>query len=271
MPAIYPSASGLTISSITPTLCDLMRLSRPRVCRSDPLNQALRQRPEAGISAVERCLVYAPDAIGRQVFTRLPELAGAVRRMAPLAACVRSVFPPKTPVCFASMLTGAPPEVHGITQYERPVLECDTIFDALIRAGKNPAIVSVTDASVDVIFRGRDMDYFGEPYDADVTARVLELLEAGRHDFILAYHQEYDDVLHASGTFSAGALAAARRNIEGFVRMVSKARECWRNRAGAVVFAPDHGAHDDIETGMGTHGDDIDDDMEVLHFFGFVR
>lgn len=270
MPAGYPNASGLSVASITPTICDLMGIPRPGISDCEALAAVLRAREGAGISDVGRCLVYAPDAIGRRILARLPGLAEEIRRAAPVAESLRSVFPPKTPVCFASMLTGAPPEVHGIIKYERPVLECETIFDVLLRAGKRPAIVSVKDASVDVIFRGRDMDYFSEPYDSGVTARVLGLLEAGRHDFILAYHQEYDDILHSSGTFSADALAAVRRHVDAFAEMVNRARECWGGGPGVVAFAPDHGAHDDPETGQGTHGDDIEDDMEVVHFFGFV-
>jgi hypothetical protein len=237
---------------------------------SETLSHVLRARDEARIPVVERCLVYAPDALGRQVFARLPGLAGEVRRVAPVWAPLRSVFPPKTPVCFASMFTGAYPEAHGIREYERPVLECDTVFDELISAGRKVAVVSVKDASVDVIFRGREMDYFSEPYDGDVTARVLELLEGRRHDFILAYHQEYDDILHNSGAFSRDALAAARRHVAAFNQMSEKARECWRDATGMLAFTPDHGGHDDPATGKGTHGEDIAGDMEVVHFFGFV-
>jgi hypothetical protein len=33
------------------------------------------------------------------------------------------------------------------------VLACDTVFDALVRAGKKVAIVAVRDSSIDLIFR----------------------------------------------------------------------------------------------------------------------
>src|SRR5258706_14345046 len=55
---------------------------------------------------------------------------------------------------------------HGIKRYERPVLSCDTIFDALARAGKKVAIVAVRDSSIDLIFRERPIDYFSPTYDA---------------------------------------------------------------------------------------------------------
>jgi predicted AlkP superfamily phosphohydrolase/phosphomutase len=64
---------------------------------------------------------------------------------APIEISLQSVTPPKTPVCFASLFTGAAPDQHGIRKYEKPVLKCDTLFDALIRAGKRGAIVAVRD------------------------------------------------------------------------------------------------------------------------------
>lgn len=247
-----------------------MAVPRPALSSCDPLAGVMRERDDGGISKVERCLVYAPDAVGRQVLDRHPGLLDEAQKVAPVAEYLKSVFPPKTPVCFASMFTGAEPDAHGITAYERPVLECDTLFDALIRAGKKPAIVSVKDASADIIFRGRDMDYFSEPYDSGVTARVLDLLAAGEHDFILAYHQEYDDLLHRSGTFCPEAMAAAGRHVNAFIELARSARECWGAKSNALVFAPDHGAHDDPETGAGTHGNDMPSDMDVIHFFGLA-
>ena len=40
------------------------------------------------------------------------------------------------------MYTGAQPEVHGIRKYEKPVIRIDTLWDALVRAGKKAAIVA---------------------------------------------------------------------------------------------------------------------------------
>jgi hypothetical protein len=48
------------------------------------------------------------------------------------------------------------------------------------------------------ILRGRAIDYFAEACDPEVTGRALQLLEDDRHDVIVAYHQEYDDEMHAT-------------------------------------------------------------------------
>jgi hypothetical protein len=181
---------------------------------------------------------------------------------------LRAELPSKTPVCFASMFTGAAPAAHGIRQYDKPVLTCDTLFDTLLSAGRRVAIVAVKDSSIDLIFRQRELDHFSEDYDPEVTARTLALLEQNEHHFILAYHQEYDDTLHRTTPFGAEALEAARRHVAAFAELADAARECWRDHSHAIAFTPDHGAHIDPESGQGTHGLDLPDDLDVWHYWG---
>jgi len=261
-----------TIAAVTPTLCRLFGVAPPALCDAPPLATVLdAAAARLGSRPLDRCLLYAPDAIGEHLEAALPDLFPEVARHAPVRARLRSVLPPKTPVCFASMFTGALPEAHGIRQYERPVLRADTLFDALARAGRRVAIAAVADSSVDRIFRERPLDYFSESYDAEVTARVHALLAEDAHDLIVAYHQEYDDSLHAGTPFSQAALAAARRHAAAFGEQAGAAAQRWDGRAWALLFAPDHGAHLDPATGGGTHGLDIPEDMEVSHFWGLGR
>jgi ubiquinone/menaquinone biosynthesis C-methylase UbiE len=215
----------------------------------------------------ERILVYCPDAIGRLLLESRPELLKRLRACADFEVPLRAMAPPKTPVCFASMFTGALPEEHGIRKYERPVLTCDTLFDALARAGRRAAVVAVRGCSMGVIFRNRAIDYFSEDDDAAVTRRSLELLRQGEHELIVTYNQAYDDELHKSMPDSPDALAAARQHVETFVLLCQAAEEHWRGLDRAVLFAPDHGAHFDSKRGKGEHGDDIPEDMDLLHFW----
>jgi hypothetical protein len=212
-------------------------------------------------------LVYAADAIGRVFLDNHPEMKKRLVAATDVQLELRTMFPPKTPVCFASMFTGAQPEVHGIRKYERPVLTCDTLFDALARAGKRPAIVAVKDCSMDIIFRNRQIDYFTEQDDAAVFARALLLLKEDRHDFIVSYNQEYDDTLHRTRHDSPEAEAAAQRHVETFVRLWQATEEHWAGHNRALLFAPDHGAHFDAVEGKGDHGEDTPEDMDVLHFW----
>lgn len=256
------------ITDVTATVASLMGIQPPGLCQAEPLAPVLDLAREVlGERSVQRLLVYAPDAIGCHLLPRDPASFNTVRACAPVEVRVQSVHPSVTPVCFASMFTGAMPVVHGIQRYEKPRLSCDTLFDALLRAGRRVAIVAVKNSSIDIIFRGRALDYFSEDYDQQVTARAIELLRRDEHDCILAYHQEYDDLLHQTGPFSAECLAAFQHHAASFAELCQAVDAHWACYDRAVAFTPDHGAHLDAATGHGAHGCDIPEDMDVAHFW----
>ena len=254
---------AMDIRSVTPTICRLMRIEPPTTCQAPLLEPVLA----LGLSKVERVLVYGADAIGRVFLENHADLKKRLLAATDVQVELRAMTPPKTPVCFASMFTGALPGVHGIRKYERPVLTCDTLFDALARAGKRAAIVAVKDCSMDIIFRNRSIDYFTEADDAAVLERTLFLLSEDRHDFIVSYNQGYDDELHKTGPESPEAVAAAKRHVETFVSLWQATEEHWSGHGRALSLVPDHGAHYDAAKGKGDHGEDMPEDMDVLHFW----
>jgi hypothetical protein len=251
------------ITSVTPAVCGVLGV--------DPPAGSDREVPPA-LSGVRagRVLVYAPDAIGTWLVRRERERFDRVRSLAPIEVDLRSVSPTKTPVCFASMFSGLTPEEHGIRRYEKRVLECETLFDVATRAYLPTAIVAVRDSSIDRIFSGRPVDRYPEEYDPEVTERAVELLARDEHALIVAYHQEYDDAIHRTHPLSEEAIGALERHVLSFERLVRAARTAWSDRGGVVMFTPDHGVHTDSETGRGTHGSDLPEDMEVSHFYGIV-
>ena len=214
----------------------------------------------------QRALVYCPDAFGYHALAKLPDLHERLRRLSTHEVELVSMFPPKTPVCFASLFTGGSPEEHGIRRYERPVLACDTVFDALVRAGKRVAIVAVRDSSIDLIFRERAVDYFSVTYDSLATACALDLLKRDEHEVIVVYHQEYDDLLHATGPFSELAVRALEHHVASWEILVDAASRAWMQNF-FVAFTPDHGGHVEPDGNAGDHGDDRPEDMQLRHFF----
>lgn len=259
---------SLTIASVTPTLCRLFRVDPPAVCSEKPIGLHLEH---AALPLVTRALVFVADAIGTHLVKSDEDAFAPVIVHAPLRIEVRSVMPSITPVCMASMFTGAPPEVHGNRTKDRRVLSCDTIFDAFARAGRKVAVATVRDSSIDLIFRNRPMDVFAEAYDPEVAERTHELLEQNEHDLILVYQQEYDDRMHATTPRSPEALRALHRHIEDFAALASAARARWAGSVHAVAFLSDHGVHLDPKTGRGDHGSDLPEDLEVTHFWGIHR
>jgi hypothetical protein len=256
------------ITAITPTLCRLMEIAPPALSDQRFLGEVVQTAKRDGITNVEKCLVYAPDAVGLNLYQKFRPLFDAVLKHAPLAVPLCSVIPPITPVCFASMFTGAQPRVHGLQKKGKPVLTCDTIFDALIRAGKRVAIVSVKEQSMDLIFRKRRIQYFSEIDDQAVTHRTIEIIQSNNYDFIVAYHCEYDDILHEKTPDCTEAIQTLSNDIAAFAQLADTMDVFWQRNNRAIVFAPDHGAHIDPASGKGTHGNNIPQDMHVQHYFG---
>ena len=259
---------SLTIASVTPTLCRLFRVPPPSVCSEKPIGLHLEH---AALPLVTRALVFVADAIGTHLVKSDEKAFVPVIEHAPLRIEVRSVMPSITPVCMASMFTGAPPEVHGNRTTERRVLSCDTIFDAFARVGKKIAVATVLGSSIDLIFRNRPMDVFAEAYDPEVAERALALLEKNEHDLILVYQQEFDDRMHATTPHSPEALAALHRHVDAFAVLASAAHARWSGSVHAIAFLSDHGVHVDPKTGHGDHGSDLPEDLEVTHFWGIHR
>jgi len=246
-----------------------MQIPPPKLSTTSLIENLVEaKRGIIGERPVEKCFVYAPDAIGEGLFRDYSGEFEPVIGLAPVQVLLRSVVPPKTPVCFASMFTGALPETHGIRKYEKPVLSCDTLFDTLLRAGKKVAVVAVEGSSIARIFLNREIDYFIEEYDQQVNDRVLRLLRDDDYDFILAYNQEYDDIMHRTTPRSEDAIGAMRNHIAGFEHLAEAFLKRYEDDTRLILFSPDHGTHLNPETGRGDHGLDIPEDMEVRSFWG---
>jgi predicted AlkP superfamily pyrophosphatase or phosphodiesterase len=250
-----------SLRSFTPTLCRAMGVTPPEFAMLDPYLDL-----QASAGKIKKALIYCPDAFGYHALKEFPDMHQEILKSSTHETDLQAVFPSVTPVCFASLFSGATPQEHGIEKYSKPVLSCDTLFDALIRAGKKVAIIAVKNSSIDVIFRERKLDYFSMDYDPLVSVKALELLAKDEHDVIVVYHQEYDDLLHDSGLFSELAVKALRHHVESWELLVRKAKEAWRENF-LVAFTPDHGGHVDSSHGLGDHGLDVPEDMELRHFF----
>lgn len=248
----------LDLRAFTATLCHAMGATAPKLASP-------RTYLDVAPGAKKKALIYCPDAYGFHALKYRPDLHQRLKHASTDEVALRAVVPPVTPVCFASLFTGATPAEHGIQKYEKPVLRCETVFDSLVASKKKVAIVAVKNSSVDVIFRERDVDYFSVDYDPLVTAQALRLLHAGNHDVIVVYHQEYDDLLHATDPFSPLAVKALEHHVDTWELLVSEVKAAWK-KDYLVAFTPDHGAHID-ESGHGDHGNDCDEDMQLRHFF----
>jgi hypothetical protein len=259
----------LDISSVTPTISLLSGVPTPKTCNAKTISEVVNVIKTDAI--IKKLLLYLPDAVGETIYKDYSSNFQPVKQIAPINVKMRSIYPTYTPVCFASMFTGAHPDTHGISKYEKPVIKIDTLFDSFIKVGRRVAIVAVKDSSMDIIFRNRTIDYFSEEYDPEVEKRAIELIREDHHDLIVVYHQEYDDTMHRTTPRSPDALKAFRKHIQSFKRLGNAFIDQNNNIPRLVAFLPDDGVHLDPITGKGTHGTDEKEDIEVRHFWGIYR
>jgi len=217
-----------------------------------------------GGKKVDRILMYNPDAIAQWIYEKYPHLLKEVISRTEQEIPMCTVMPSVTPVCFGTMYTGAQPTVHGIRRYEKPVIAIDTIFDALIRAGKRVCILGDTKCSLCNIFLQREMDYF--PFDsiAEINAKAAELIMKDEYDFIVVYNGNYDEQMHKTAPEGLESLCELRANSEAFATLDALVCTHWQQHNTLVGFAMDHGCHE-IDGGCGSHGLDMEEDLNIVH------
>jgi predicted AlkP superfamily pyrophosphatase or phosphodiesterase len=260
-----------SLNGICATLAYALGIEPPS--EANPKNEALAEYIDKVFSGerADRVFMYNPDAVAEWIFRKYPALTKEVSCTSDVEIPLRSVMPSVTPVCFGTMYTGAMPEIHGIQKYEKPVIKIDTIFDALIRAGRRPAIVSTAKASLANIYLERDMDYFLLESQDAVNAKTAELILSDEYDLIVVYNGNYDFQMHRSGPESLEALAELRVNSRTFCTFTKMIEEHWQGHNTLVGFAMDHGCHE-IDGGCGSHGLDMEEDINIVHLYkGYKR
>ncbi|MBS1371998.1 MAG: hypothetical protein HPZ91_18790 [Lentisphaeria bacterium] len=253
---------------LTPTVCRLFGARKPSCCGAEEIAGVVDQayRLMGGDGRAEKVLVFSPDAVGEVHAGRFPEAFERVERLAGFRILSAAVMPSVTPVCFATIFSGASPAVHGIRKYAKPVLKIETLFDVLAEAGKNVAIVCCNSCSIDMIFRGRNIDYYSFRTDRAAFEMTRKLIADSDYDFILCYMAGYDHISHHAGPWAEESVRELMTAIGRFEQLAADADEHWGAFNRAVIWAPDHGNHQ-IDAETGGHGDDIPDDMLVNHFY----
>lgn len=215
----------------------------------------------------DRVFLYNPDAIAEWIFRKYQDYFQEVMKRTKLELPLRTVMPSVTPVCFGTLYTGAQPAVHGIQKYEKPVIKIDTLFDALLRAGKKPVILAQTNCSMAKIFLERNMDYYIFDSIDEINAKARELILEDTYDFIAVYNGNYDATMHKNGPEAPVSLAELKANAETFAMFSDLIESHWKQHNTLIGFATDHGCHE-IDGNLGSHGLDMAEDLNIVHLYG---
>lgn len=261
--------NSISLTSIAASLAKAIDVPPPHEAQApiEAISRLVENNTKHG--KVDRIFMYNPDAIAMWLYQKYTDYYLPLQDHAKLTLPLRTVMPSVTPVCFGTMYTGAMPEVHGIKTYVKPVIRIDTLFDALIRAGKKCAIVSTEGDSLSHIFLEREMDYFIYPTVDECTSKALELIREDRHDFVLLYNADYDSTMHRHTPEGEESLDVLKKNIQVFDTIAKTIQEHWSGHETLLGFAPDHGCHE-IDGGLGSHGLDMPEDLNIMHFYTVI-
>ena len=247
--------------SVASTVCSVLGVPSPSSAETDPINEVIQS-----MGVVTRLIVVVIDAFGVSTWTAAGKLVKTFNSLARIHLVhVKSVMPTITPVNFATMVTGAHPNVHGIRD-RREKINVETIFDILREADRVSAAAARAESSLGILISPHvDRQYIaGSNIDEEVCSLALEALE-GMPDLLWVQLLDVDDAGHQHGPFSAESSAAAERD-DRYLRKIVRAAK--RNGYSIMVLA-DHGQHSVSHVDgrvSATHGTNSDDDAYV----GFV-
>lgn len=229
-----------------------------------------KMKQRFGGETADRLFIYNPDAVALWLYQKYTHLFEKAIVTSDMAFPVLSVMPSVTPVCFASMYSGVMPAEHGIVKYSKPVLTVTTFFDCMIKAGKKIAIVCTDGDSISRIFLERDIDYYFYDSVDKVNEKAHELILENRHDAIVVYNGNFDSTMHKFGPEAEISLEQIKKNSETYCRFIELIKEKWSQHNVLYGFLPDHGCHE-IDGECGSHGLDMTEDMNIIHFYGFLN
>jgi len=251
------SPCAYSMRSMAPTLCWLLGISPPA--------GALPLREVTGaLGRCERLALVVIDSLG---LAQLKAHSSAAPFLAGCLSCGSMTLfaesPPYTPVNVATMMTGAPFELHGVRKKGDPLRQ-ESIFDLMARCAVKAVIVAEKE-SVPAHLFPRFVHYpralLPLP-DQNVMLGAMDEVRLGRPDFLWIYYTGFDRACHRHGP--AGEDAA--RSLALIDRGLSDLHPLLRRAGYGIVITADHGHHEVVNgaQGMkGVHDGTSGDDLQV--------
>lgn len=222
---------------LTPTVCEIFGLRRPKPCEVGPLEEVVQT-----IGQPRSMMVVVFDGFGTAALGTLGESCPNFRSICDLHYReIHAVPPPKTPVNFATMATGAAQNIHRIDKKTDP-LEVETIFDVFTESGLTTCVAGRQSGSPANLFL-RFAKYAviaSSNEDAEVLALVLKAIRDLKPRFILLQFLDIDNAGHKAGPFGT----RARKAVFDTDRKLGSIMKAMSDLEGAVMVLADHGQHE---------------------------
>ncbi len=219
------------------------------------------------VPQVPRAALIFLDGLGYLRYSEARQ-AGLIPNLAGLGTPLLglTVYPPVTNVATPSLLTGAPPSLHGADRRGIRTTDVQTIFDTVSAAGRR--VAAIEGESLAFNLRGAGVQLSGDrdgngSTDDNVLANALAAIAAGPPDLLFIHFHGIDDAGHTHGPGTpqeAAKIAEVDAALGEIVRALPGAT--------LVVIVADHGMHPVQEEGrLGNHGHLIARDMFIPILF----
>jgi predicted AlkP superfamily pyrophosphatase or phosphodiesterase len=204
-----------------------------------------------------------PDAIARYGAHVLERLV----REGASADDARTVYPSRTLPSHTSMLTGVPPDVHGITWNDdrtdtHGTVAVPTVFGLAKEAGFTTAAF-FSKSKLRHLLKPGTLDYAAAPTGnthllaTETVEAATRYMKSRRPNVVFVHIGEPDYAGHSTGWMSAPYGWAVRRADGAVGQLVAAAERAYGAGRYSVIVTADHGGHGR------THGTADDDDMQI--------
>ncbi len=168
---------------------------------------------------------------------------------------MRTVYPARTVTAFSSMLTGAPPSVHGMKSNFVPSLgvKCESVFDVLEENGAKGRLVGIAhlvDAFGEEVVSTVSAVNHNDEIDHELVREAKRVMREEDPDLLVLQLLSVDQTGHARGSYNSEYLEKIEitdRIIEDFVGWCEQ--EGYMEDA-TLLITSDHGQG----KGIGGHG-----------------
>ena len=163
----------------------------------------------------------------------------------------QTVYPARTVTCFSSMLTGAPPAVHGMRSNFVPSLgvKCESIFDT-VPSSRLVGIAHLVDAFGDRVSTVTAV-MPNDEIDAALCGRAREVVDSEDPDLLVVQTLSVDQTGHFRGSYHDEYLAHIESTDAELERLVAWLAQRWGGLDGVTIgVLSDHGQG----RGIGGHG-----------------
>jgi predicted AlkP superfamily pyrophosphatase or phosphodiesterase len=169
------------------------------------------------------------------------------------AASAQTILPSKTLPSHTSMLTGVPPEVHGITWNEdetdlHGTVDVQTVFEVAKNAGYTTAAF-FSKSKFHHLQKSGTLDYTQAPdgmehlMATETVTDVATYLKHKRPNLLFVHLAETDYAGHSLGWMSFVYEWAVKRVDDGVKKILEAADESYGPGKYTVIVTADHGGH----------------------------